>query len=81
MDRSEGMISEASTVLEPVPVKEQPGEGLVHVCRVHDYEEQCEAEPTACVAFCGYYWGSEYIQWEQGHEPRCVVCFTMYQGP
>ena len=56
--------------------KVQPGESLAHFCATHIYDHQCEANPGACAAFCGYKFGEK--AWNDV-SPECVVCADMLE--
>lgn len=66
----------SSSVLEPVVSDDTQIESpFGHYCGTHIFDRQCEENPTACIAFCGWdFKGS--TEWNQS-KPECVVCAQM----
>ena len=66
---------------EKIEQKQQPGETVGHICRVHDLNSKCDADPHACESFCGYvFHDQDGIVWDNdGGFPVCVVCYSMWK--
>ena len=66
----------SATETTPETKRAQPGDDLAHWCASHLYDHQCDANPEACRAFCGYDFGG-VNDWDYGKGRDCLVCDEM----